>query len=116
MRRELSKAEVERLFVGAVDDELTGADVATFEAELQANAELKAKYERYRKTVGLLKEAPKEKAPEALASMILRRTRRRRFGVRSRDFHAAAYRVPAEVVIPMLIAALVALFMLVASP
>ncbi|MEW5738345.1 MAG: hypothetical protein AB1938_05435 [Myxococcota bacterium] len=115
MRRELSKTEVERLFVGAVDDALAEADAATFEEELSANPELKARFDRYRKTVALLKGAPKEKAPEALASLILRRTRRRRFQVRSRDLHAA-YRVPAEVVIPLLIAVLVAMFMLLASP
>lgn len=115
MRRELSKAEVERLFMGAVDDALAGADAATFEEELAADAELKARFERYQKTVGLLKGAPKEKAPDALATMILRRTRRRRFSVRTRDLHAA-YRLPAEVVIPLLVAVLVAMFMLLASP
>ncbi|GMU61732.1 MAG: hypothetical protein AMXMBFR34_34950 [Myxococcaceae bacterium] len=115
MRRELNKTEVERLFMGAVDDALAAADAATFEEELGSNPELKARFERYKKAVGLLQGAPKEKAPEALASLILRRTRRRRFGARTRDLHAA-YRVPAEVVIPLLIAVLVAMFMLLASP
>jgi len=115
VRRELSKTEVERLFMGAVDDALTAADAATFEDERRADPELNARFERYKKTVGLLKGAPKEQAPEALASMILRRTRRRRFSVRTRDL-TAAYRVPAEVVIPLLVAALVAMFMLLASP
>lgn len=115
MRRELSKNEVERLFMGAVDDALVGADAATFEEELAADAELKARFERYQKTVGLLKGAPKEKAPDALATMIMRRTRRRRFSARTRDLHAA-YRLPAEVVIPILVAVLVAMFMLLASP
>lgn len=114
MRRELNKTEVERLFMGAVDDALAAADAATFEEALGVNPELKARFERYKKTVGLLQGDPKEKAPEALASLILRRTRRRRF-VRTRDLHAA-YRVPAEVVIPLLIAVLVAMFMLLASP
>jgi hypothetical protein len=62
-----------------------------------------------------LKESPREQAPDALASVILPRTRRRRLGLRTRELHAA-YRVPAEVVIPLLIAALVAMFMLLASP
>jgi anti-sigma factor RsiW len=115
VRRELSKNEVERLFMGAVDDALAGADAARFEEALAADAELRARFERYQKAVGLLKRAPREKAPDALATMILRRTRRRRFSARAREAQAA-YRLPAEVVIPLLVAVLVAMFMLLASP
>jgi anti-sigma factor RsiW len=115
VRRERSKAEVERLFVGAVDGVLAGADASTFEAELAADAELKARYERYQRTVGRLQGAPREKAPDALASLVLRRTRRRRFSLRAADLQLA-YRLPAEVVIPLLVAVLVAMFMLLASP
>ena len=50
----------------------------------------------------------------ALASLILRRTRRRRFHTRAREIQNA--RFPVEVVVPMIIAALVAMFMLLASP
>lgn len=110
MRRELSKSEVERLFTGAVDDSLSDADVAT----LEADPELKAKLADYERAVKLLRDAPKEKAPDALASMILRRTRRRRF--HARDVQQLAWRFPAEVVVPLAIAALVALFMVLAAP
>jgi type VI protein secretion system component VasF len=65
--------------------------------------------------VKALRDAPKERAPDALASLILRRSRRRRGHVRRAD-ERVAFRVPAEVVIPLLLAALVALFMLLASP
>ena len=114
MRRELSKNEVERLFVGAIDGALAEPEAKEFDAELAANPELKAKFAKYQRAISLLKEAPKEKAPDALASMILRRTRRRRFQVRTRELQNAHF--PAEVVVPMLIAALVAMFMLLASP
>jgi anti-sigma factor RsiW len=114
VRRELSKNEVERLFVGAVDDALPGADASQFDAQLTENPELKARFAQYQRAIALLKEAPKEKAPDALASMILRRTRRRRFQLRSREIQN--FRFPMEVVVPMLIAALVAMFMLLASP
>lgn len=110
MRRELSKSEVERLFTGAIDDALSDDEVAT----LEANPELKAKLAEYERAVKLLRDAPKEKAPDALASMILRRTRRRRFS--ARDVQYFAWRVPAEVIVPLAIAALVALFMVLASP
>lgn len=115
MRRELSKSEVERLFIGAVDEALPPGDLAVFCAELEHDAELKRRYELYRSTVKRVQGTAKEKAPDALASMILRRTRRRRFQLRNNDFFQH-WHVPAEVVIPLLLAALVALFMLIGSP
>jgi anti-sigma factor RsiW len=114
VRRELSKDDVERLFVGRVDGALAEPEANEFDAELEANPELKARFAKYQRAISMLKEAPKEKAPDALASMILRRTRRRRFQLRSREIQHAHF--PAEVVVPMLIAALVAMFMLLASP
>ncbi len=114
MQRELSKAEVERLFVDAVDGSLPPAEQAAFAEHLAADVALQARFASYQKTVSRLKVAPKEKAPDALASMILRRTRRRRFQFRDREL--ADWRFPAEVVIPLLIAAAVAVFMLLASP
>ena len=114
MRRELSKNEVERLFTGAVDGALAEQESSEFDAELAADPELKARFAKYQRAIALLKDAPKEKAPDALASMILRRTRRRRFQLRTREIQNAHF--PAEVVVPMIIAALVAMFMLLASP
>lgn len=112
MRRELSKTDVERLFVQGVDEALPTREAAL----LEADPALQARFDAYRRAVSRLRDAPKEKAPDALASVILRRTRRRRFQLRSSELHAMAWRVPAEVVVPMLLAALVALFMLLASP
>ena len=114
MGRELSKNEVERLFVGAVDGALAEQEASEFDAELSANPELKAQFARYQRAISMLRETPREKAPDALSSLILRRTRRRRFSNRNREIQNAHF--PAEVVIPMIIAALVALFMLLASP
>ena len=109
MRRELSKKDVERLFVGAIDGALADDD----QAALEADPAVKQQYESYARAVKLLGREPREKAPDALASLILRRTRRRRFQTRNREQLYA--RFPIEVVVPMLIAALVALFMLIAS-
>ena len=114
MRTDLSKDEVERLFVEAVDGALAEKEASEFDAQLAANPELKAQFAKYQRAISLLKQAPREKAPDALSSLILRRTRRRRFAVRTRDIQSAHF--PAEVVIPMIIAALVAMFMLLASP
>jgi anti-sigma factor RsiW len=115
VQRELSTPEVERLFLGAIDGQLATDERAAFDELLERDVALRARYEAYRRTVSLLQGAPKEKAPDALASMILRRTRRRRFALRETDA-VTTWRVPAEVVIPLLLAALVALFMILASP
>lgn len=114
MRHDLNQNEVERLFTGAVDDALPEGEADDFEKQLAENPELKAKFAQYERAIALLKEAPREKAPDALASLILRRTRRRRFQDRAREIQHA--RFPVEVVVPLIIAALVAMFMVLASP
>lgn len=115
MQRELTKAEVERLFVGAVDDSLDANDAAAFRQLLSGDAELKGRFEQYTSAVKALKTLPREKAPAALASMIMRRTKRRRSMFRSMAAHEATYRVPVEVIIPLLLAATVAAFLLLAA-
>jgi hypothetical protein len=115
VRSERSPAEVERLFLGAVDEALSKDEEALFATELEADAALKARFDAYRGAVRSLRQSPKERAPDGLASLILRRSRRRRFHLKRGD-EEVAFRVPAEVLIPLLLAALVALLMLLASP
>ena len=115
MRSELSKAELERLFVEAADDSLADRDAVRLNAELDGSPELKVQFEKYKSAIALLKDSPKEKAPPALASMILRRTRRRRFGARATAMAHAHYRVPVEVLIPILVGVLVAAFLFFAT-
>ncbi len=101
MRTELKAGDIEQLFTGAADGELDDSDLARLHAELDANPELKARFDQYQKAIGLLKGAPREKAPVALASTIMRRVRRRRtFDRRNMYWQQAMYRVPVEVVIP----------------
>lgn len=117
MRTELTKADIEKLFVGALDGALADKDEAQLKSGLDESPELKLKFEKYENAVKLLRGAPKEKAPDALASMILRRVRRRRlFG--SRNLHLAhmQYRVPAEVLVPILLGVAVAAFLIFAAP
>jgi hypothetical protein len=115
VQRELNKAEVERLFLGAVDGALETADEAAFREVLAADAGLKLRFEQYTLAVKTLKELPREKAPAALASMILRRTKRRRSLLKSLATNEATYRVPVEVILPLLLAAVVAAFLLLAA-
>jgi anti-sigma factor RsiW len=114
VRRELSKAEVERLFVGAVDDALPDRDAVQLNAGLDADPSLKTDYQRYARAVALLRRQPKEPAPPGLAGLVLRRVRRRR-GAARRLAQQADYRLPAEIIVPLMLAVLVALFMVVAG-
>jgi len=109
----MNQAEVERLFVGAMDGALADRDEIELKAQLANDPALKREYEQYERAVKLLRGQPQEKAPEALASLIMRRTRRRRGMLRNAHTAQLHYRVPAEVLVPILIAVLVALFMLV---
>jgi anti-sigma factor RsiW len=110
VRRDISKAEVERLFVGSVDGSLADSDAVRLNVELDSDAALKEKFQKYDRAVSLLKNLPREKAPVAMASLIVRRTRKRRFQNRSRQV-MDAWNVPAEVVIPLMVAVLVAAFL-----
>lgn len=117
MRQELSKNEVERLFAAAVDDQLAEAEAFRFKGAIETDVELKSRYEQYRRAVQLMRAQPRERAPAALASVILRRTRRRRSVMHSLRLHEVNFsRVPVEVLIPLLLAAAVALFLMTASP
>ena len=117
MRTELSKAEVERLFVAAADDALAERDAVRLRAGLDDDAELMGRFNKYQHAIALLKKAPKERAPAALSSVIMRRVRRRRlWGRNSLHTMHMQYRVPVEVIVPILIGVLVAAFLFFAAP
>lgn len=111
MRRELSKTDEERLFLGAVDDALAKDDAEL----LAADPALQARLAKYKHAIAALKDEPQEKAPDGLATLILARTKKKRFALRRQEaglWHA----LPAEIIIPLVIAALVGLFLLLSSP
>jgi hypothetical protein len=110
VHRDPSKKEIERLFVDAIDEELACEDERPISKSLTERPELQAQFSRYRDVVKLLREAPRTPAPPALAATILRRARRRRFHTRTAEL-VEQYRVPAEVILPLLLAAIVALAM-----
>ena len=117
VRTELSKSELDRLFAGAVDEALADRDEVLFKAQLDASVELRGKFESYQRAVSLLKKAPKEKAPAAMSSLIMRRVKRRRnFDRRATLMAQAQSLVPAQVLIPILIGVMVAAFLVFAAP
>lgn len=117
VRSELTKADVERLFIGAADGALPEQDAIRLRKAVDDDSELKGRFEKYQKTIQLLKKAPRERAPESLATVIMRRVRRRRlWGRNSTHTLHMQYRVPVEVLIPVLIGVLVAAFLFFVAP
>ena len=111
MRRELSKTDEERLFMGAVDGALAEDDAKA----LAEDPALQARLAKYQHAIEALKDEPREKAPDGLATLILARTKKKRFSLKHRD--AGLWQaVPAEIIIPLIVAALVGVFLLLSSP
>jgi hypothetical protein len=112
----IPKGELDELFVGAADEELPDQEMARLKDELEKSPELKANFDKYMRAVKLLKSDQQEKAPPALASLVMRRVRRRRlFGQRGLHTMHMNYRVPVEVLIPILIGVLVAAYFIFAA-
>ncbi len=116
MQTQLSHHEAKGLFLRAVDDELADREEVRLFEHLDGCADCRTGYEKYSRAVLMLRRVEREKAPEALSTMILRRVRRRRLGARALALHHANYRVPVEAVIPVLLGALVAAFLVLAAP
>ncbi len=70
MRRDISKAEVERLFVGAVDGDLAENDRSRLDTAIESDESLKTDFDKYERAVKLLRESPREEAPDVLASIL----------------------------------------------
>jgi anti-sigma factor RsiW len=108
--------DVRSLFPALVDEELDVRQEQDVRAHLDRCAECRIGWDRYERTVALVRRAPKEKPPAALTAAILRRIRRRKSQALRRDrVLALAYRVPYEVVLPIVLAAAVAAVLFFAS-
>lgn len=108
--------EARSLFPALVDDELDGEQAKGLQAHLDQCAECRTGWVRYERAISLVRKAPREKPPVALTAAILRRIRRRKSAALRRErVLALAYRVPYEVVLPILMAAAVAALLIFAS-
>lgn len=111
-----SHQEVRSLFPALVDDELDGDLVRNLKAHLEMCQECRNGWTRYERAVSLVRQVPRERPPAALTAAVLRRIRRRKSVALRRDrVLALAYRVPHEVVLPILLAAAVAALLFFAS-
>jgi anti-sigma factor RsiW len=105
--------EYRSMFPALVDDELDGDLVTNLRAHLEICDECRSGWKRYERAVALVRQVPREKAPEALTAVIMRRIRRRKSAMLRREHVLAlAYRTPYGVVIPIILAAAVAALLL----
>lgn len=112
----LDHREARALFLALADEELPAPQVQAVRSHLDGCAECRQGWDRYASTVQRVRTLEREKAPPALASLVVTRVRRqRRFGLKGLHLAHANHRFPVEVLIPLLLAAAVGAFLLMAS-
>jgi anti-sigma factor RsiW len=117
MQPQLSHREAKALFLALADQELPAPEAQAVKTHLDGCEECRVGWEHYERTVQRLRGVEREKAPPALASVVMTRVRRRRkFGLKGLHTAHAQHRLPVEVLIPLLLAAAVGAFFLMASP
>lgn len=117
MSAQLSHRETKALFVALADEELPAEKAREVRSHLDGCGECQQGWQRYSSTVLRLRQVEKQKAPPALASLVMTRVKRqRRFGLKRLHLVHAQYRLPVEILIPLLIAAAVGAYLMMAAP
>jgi anti-sigma factor RsiW len=116
MPAQLDHRQTRALFLALADEELPGEKAQAVRQHLDGCGECQRGWRQYARTVQRLRGVERQKAPPALASVVMTRVKRqRRFGLKGLHTLHAHYRFPVEVLIPMLLAAAVAVFVLLSS-
>ena len=113
---QLNHREARDLFFALADEELPEPQAKAVRSHLDGCEECRAGWDRYAKTVQLVRKVEREKAPPMMASLVLNRVKReRRFGLRKLHWAHTHHRFPVEVLIPLLLAAAVAAFLVMSA-
>ncbi|MGQ0505862.1 MAG: zf-HC2 domain-containing protein [Myxococcaceae bacterium] len=113
MNAELSHREAKGLFFAHADQALDAASEQKLTQHLDACNDCRIGWDRYHRAVESVRNVEREKAPPMLASVLARRARRRRpFGIKGMQFLHAHHRLPAEMMLPLLVAAALAALLL----
>jgi predicted anti-sigma-YlaC factor YlaD len=113
---QLNHREARDLFLALADEELPEPQAKAVRSHLDGCEECRAGWDRYARTVQLVRKVEREKAPPMMASLVLNRVKReRRFGLRKLHWAYTHHRFPVEVLIPLLLAAAVAAFLVMAA-
>ncbi len=118
MQAQLSHNQARELFFAFADDEIAEGEELKLRDHLTDCVDCRGKWDRYARTVQVVKTIEREKAPAALSSVIMRRARRkgRPSSPKGLQLAYAHYRFPVETIIPVLIGALVAAFLVMLAP
>jgi anti-sigma factor RsiW len=112
----LNHREAQGLFLDALDGALPPNDSARLNTHLGDCVSCREGYQAYSNVVHRVRSARREKAPEGLASLVLRRMRRNRFSSpRHVAYTQAHFRLPVELIVPLLIAAGAVVWLLLAA-
>lgn len=113
MNARLDHQEVRGLFGALLDEELTDGKAASVREHLDGCTDCRIGWDRYARAIELVRKVAREKAPPSLASTILWRVRREGlFGARGLVRAHAHYRVPIEVMLPVVLGAAIAALIL----
>jgi len=107
----LNHAAARESFPALIDQELEPATEAQVRTHLVACDSCRQGFERYERAVEKVRALGRENAPDALATLILNRTRKRR-GLRNLVRVHNTYRLPVEIILPVLLAAVIAALMM----
>ncbi len=114
---QLNHREAKALFFALADEELPEPQAQAVRSHLDGCDECRAGWDRYAKTVQRVRQVEREKAPPVMASLVMNRVKReRRFGgLRKLHLAHTYHRFPVEILIPLLLAAAVAAFLVMSA-
>jgi len=113
---QLNHREARDLFFALADEELPEPQAQAVRSHLDGCDECRAGWQRYAKTVQRVRQVEREKAPPVMASLVMNRVKReRRFGLRKLYLAHTYHRFPVEILIPILLAAAVAAFLVMSA-
>lgn len=114
---QLNHREARDLFFALADEELPEPQAQAVRSHLDGCEECRAGWQRYAQTVQRVRGVEREKAPGVMASLVMNRVKReRRFGLRKLYLAHTYHRFPVEILIPILLAAAVAAFLVMSAP
>ena len=116
MSAQLSHRETRALFLAFADEELPDDEARAVRSHLDGCDECQRGWQGYANTVQRLRQVERQRAPAALSAQVMARVKRqRRSGLRRLTQLHAHYRLPVEVLIPVLLAAAVAAYVLMSA-
>jgi anti-sigma factor RsiW len=111
MSVQLSHRETRALFIALADEELPAEQARQVQSHLEGCGECQRGWQAYAGSLRRVRGVERERAPANLTSSVMTRVKReRRFGLRRLHLAHANYRLPVEILIPVLLAAAVAAY------